>query len=74
MALFNMADQYSTSDGGVDLTTSDSKKRPHDGAIEGRPSYKRSNHGGMYSRSVYLVMYGDTECFRRPLCYVVLRR
>ncbi|XP_078351966.1 RNA-binding protein Nova-1-like isoform X2 [Oculina patagonica] len=45
MALFNMADQYSTSDGGVDLSTSDSKKRPHDGAIEGRPSYKRSNLG-----------------------------
>lgn len=74
MALFNMADQYSTSDGGVDLSTSDSKKRPHDGAIEGRPSYKRSNLGGMCFRLVCLVVYGDTECFRRPLCYVVLRR
>ncbi|KAJ7323465.1 RNA-binding protein Nova-1 [Desmophyllum pertusum] len=40
-----MADQYSTSDGSVDLNTSDSKKRPHDGAGEGRPSYKRSNLG-----------------------------
>ena len=46
MALFNMADQYSAGDGGVDLSTSDSKKRPLDGAGEGRPSFKRSNLGG----------------------------
>lgn len=74
MALFNMADQYSASDGGVDLSTSDSKKRPHDGAIEGRPSYKRSNLGGMYSRKVCLTVYGASACFWRPLCYAVLRR
>lgn len=74
MALFNMADQYSTSDGGVDLSTSDSKKRPHDGAIEGRPSYKRSNLGGMCSRNVCVAVYGNSACFRRPLCFAVVRR
>ena len=46
MALFKMADQYSTTDSSAELPASDSKKRPLDGAGEGRPSYKRSNLGG----------------------------
>lgn len=45
MALFKMADQYSTTDSSAELPASDSKKRPLDGAGEGRPSYKRSNLG-----------------------------
>lgn len=49
MALFKMADQYSTGDTTVELTSSDSKKRPLDGAGDGRPAFKRSNLGGMHS-------------------------
>jgi len=43
-----MADQYSTGESSVDLTTSDSKKRPLDGAGDGRPAFKRTNLGGRH--------------------------
>ena len=49
MAHFKMADQYSTGDTSVELSSSDSKKRPLDGAGDGRPAFKRSNLGGMHS-------------------------
>lgn len=47
MVFFNMVDQYSMSDGGVDLSISDLKKWLYDGVIEGRLFYKRLNFGGM---------------------------
>ena len=76
MALFNMADQYSTTESStVELPTSDSKKRPLDGAGEGRPSYKRSNLGGRYS---YENLLGGVWklCLvsLARLCHDVLRR
>lgn len=46
MAHFKMAEQYPTIEATAELPTSDSKKRPLDGAGEGRPSFKRSNLGG----------------------------
>ena len=56
MALFNMADQFNAGvDGSLDLNESDSRKRPLDGAGDGRPSYKRSNLGGMYLRFSFFI-------------------
>ena len=86
MALFNMADQYSTGDSGVDLSTSESKKRSLDGAGEGRPSFKRSNLGGtcqcIFARQcveirtffdgfvVMLLCVVTLICLRRSICHL----
>ena len=76
MALFKMADQYGTGESSVDLTTSDSKKRPLDGAGEGRPSYKRSNLGGkLCCENLLLGMWKNLRLFLSVrLCHGVLRR
>lgn len=70
-----MADQYSTGDSSVDLTTSDSKKRPLDGAGDGRPSYKRSNLGGKHScESFPIGVWKLRSLWGVLFCHVALRR